>query len=119
MKKLLLILFCLPMIGLNQNLPSSIVMINIPGGTFTMGINSAPQMFDDQDPEHLVTIDNLQMSETEISNAQYLVFLNDMAIVGNLIVEEGIPGDWASTPLEIANGHAWSIMADSTLLTEW
>ena len=59
------------------------------------------------------------MSETEISNAQYLVFLNDMAIVGNLIVEEGIPGDWASTPLEIANGHAWSIMADSTLLTEW
>ena len=107
------------MIGLNQNLPSSIVMINIPGGTFTMGNNSAPQMFDDQDPEHLVTIDNLQMSETEISNAQYLVFLNDMAIVGNLIVEEGIPGDWASTPLEIANGHAWSIMADSTLLTEW
>ena len=57
MKKLLLILFCLPFIGFGQNLPSGIVMINIPGGTFTMGNNSAPQMFDDQDPEHLVTIE--------------------------------------------------------------
>ena len=119
MKKLLLLLFCVPLIGLGQDLPSNIVMINIPGGTFTMGNNSAPPMFDDQDPEHLVTIDNFQMGETEISNAQYLVFLNDMATAGNLMVEEGIPGDWASDSTEIANGHAWSIMADSTLLTAW
>ena len=94
-------------------------MVEITGGNFIMGNNNQPPMSNDQDPEHLVTIDNFQMSETEISNVQYLAFLNDMAIAGNLIVEEGIPGDWASTPLEIANGHAWSIMADSTLLAEW
>ena len=44
-------------------------MINISGGTFTMGNNNPPQMFDDQDPEHLVTIDNFTMGETEVSNA--------------------------------------------------
>ena len=32
-------------------------MIDIPGGTFTMGDNNPPPMFNDQDPEHLVTID--------------------------------------------------------------
>ena len=76
-------------------------------------------MFNDQDPEHLVGIDDFEMGETEVSNAHYVIFLNDMASLGNLMVEEGVPGDWASTPEEIANGHAWSIMADSTLEGEW
>ena len=42
-----------------------------------------------------------------------------MASIGNLVIEEGVPGDWASTPEEIANGHAWSIKADSTLSGLW
>ena len=94
-------------------------MINIPGGTFTMGNNNPPPLFDDQDPEHLVTIDDFTMGETEVSNAYYVIFLNDMAFLGNLMVEEGIPGDWSSDSTEIANGHAWSIMADSTIIGEW
>jgi len=100
-----------------QTYPGTI--INISGGTFTMGNNNPPQMFDDQDPEHLVTIDDFTMGETEVSNAYYVIFLNDMASLGNLMVEEGVPGDWSSDSTEIANGHAWSIMADSTLLGEW
>jgi len=94
-------------------------LINISGGTFTMGNNNPPQMFDDQDPEHLVTIDDFIMGETEVSNAYYVIFLNDMNSLGNLIVEEGIPGDWSSDSTEIANGQAWSIVADSTLIGEW
>ena len=82
MKKLLLIILCLPIIGFGQNLPPSVVMINITGGTFTMGNNTAPQMFDDQDPEHLVTIDNFQMSETEISI--------DISFNSNLLLSNGI-----------------------------
>ena len=40
-----------------------------------------------------------------------------MASLGNLMIEEGVPGDWSSDSTEeIANGHAWSIMADSTLI---
>ena len=68
-----------------------------------MGNNNPPFMFDDQDPEHLVGIDDFEMGETEVSNAYYVIFLNDMVSLGNLMVEEGIPGDWASTPEEIAN----------------
>ena len=94
-------------------------MIDISGGTFTMGNNNQPPIFYDQDPEHLVTINNFIMGETEVSNAYYVIFLNDMASLGNLVVEEGIPGDWSSDSTEIANGHAWSIMADSTLVGEW
>ncbi len=40
------------------------IMINISGGTFTMGNNNPPFMFDDQDPEHLVTIDDFTLGET-------------------------------------------------------
>jgi len=94
-------------------------LLNIAGGSFTMGNNNPPPMFNDQDPEHDVTVDDFKMGETEVPNAYYVVFLNDMASLGNLIIEEGIPGDWSSTPEEIANGHAWSIMADSTLLGLW
>ena len=95
------------------------IMINISGGTFTMGNNNPPFMFDGQDPEHLVTIDDFTLGETEVSNAYYVIFLNDMASLGNLMIEEGVPGDWSSDSTEIANGHAWSIMADSTLSGLW
>jgi formylglycine-generating enzyme required for sulfatase activity len=59
------------------------------------------------------------MGDTEVSNAYYVIFLNDMNSLGNLLVEEGVPGDWSSDSTEIANGHAWSIIADSTLIGEW
>ena len=58
-----------------------------------MGNNNPPPMFHDQDPEHLVTIDDFTSGETEVSNAYYIIFLNDMASVGNLMIEEGVPGD--------------------------
>ena len=54
-------------------------MINISGGTFTMGNNNPPIMFDDQGPEHLVTINDFTLGETEVPNAHYVIFLNDMA----------------------------------------
>ena len=60
-------------------------------------------MSNDQDPEHSVTVDDFKMGETEVPNAYYVIFLNDMASLGNLMIEEGVPGDWSSTPEEIAN----------------
>ena len=104
-------------ISISQNYPGT--MINIPGGTFIMGNNNQPQMFDDQDPEHSVTIDAFKMGETEVSNSHYVFFLNDMASLGNLMIEEGVAGDWSSDSTEIANGHAWSIIADSILSGVW
>ena len=113
----LIVVFFLTTISFCQTYPGT--MINISGGSFTMGNNNPPPIFEDQDPEHLVTINDFIMGETEVSNAHYVIFLNDMASLGNLVVEEGIPGDWSSDSTEIANGHAWSIMADSTLVGEW
>ena len=113
----LIVVFFLTTISFCQTYPGT--MINISGGSFTMGNNNPPSMFDDQDPEHLVGIDDFEMGETEVSNEYFVIFLNDMASLGNLVVEEGIPGDWSSDSTEIANGHAWSIMADSTLVGEW
>ncbi|WP_264792439.1 SUMF1/EgtB/PvdO family nonheme iron enzyme [Aureispira anguillae] len=94
-------------------------IIGIPAGSFTMGNNNAPAMFNDQAPEHTVTIDSFGIGETEVSNAQYVTFLNEMAQQGNLFAEEGVPGDWSSDSVDIANGHSWNIMADSTLVGEW
>ena len=117
-KNLILILFISAItIPFCQTYPGA--MIDISEGTFIMGNNNQPPMFNDQDPEHSVTVDDFKMGETEVSNAYYVIFLNNMASLGNLMIEEGVPGDWSSTPEEIANGHAWSIIADSTLLGLW
>ena len=61
-----------------QNLPSSIEMKDISGGTFTMGSNSLMGSPDQQTvaPEHEVTISSYAMSEAETTNAQYVEFLN-------------------------------------------
>ena len=114
----ILILFILALtISFCQTYPGN--MIDIPGGTFIMGNDNQPPISNDQDPEHSVTVDDFIMGETEVSNTYYVTFLNEMVSIGNLVIEEGVPGDWASTPEEIANGHAWSIKADSTLSGSW
>jgi sulfatase modifying factor 1 len=57
-------------------LPSDIVMKNISGGSFVMGNNSllGPQAGDAT--EHTVTLTDFMLSEAEITNSQYLEFLN-------------------------------------------
>ena len=93
MKKIItLISFILAItISFCQTYPGA--MIDIPGGTFIMGNNNQPPMSNDQDPEHSVTVDDFIMGETEVPNAYYVTFLNGMASIGNLVIEEGIPGD--------------------------
>jgi len=117
MKRILILFISSITISFCQTYPGT--MIDIPGGTFIMGNNNQPPMSNDQDPEHSVTVDDFKMGETEVSNTYYVIFLNEMASLGNLMIEEGVPGDWSSTPEEIANGHAWSIKADSTLSGLW
>ena len=84
----LIVVFFLTTISFSQTYPGT--MINISGGSFTMGNNNPPPIFDDQDPEHLVGIDDFEMGETEVSNAYFLIFLNNMASLGNLMIEEGV-----------------------------
>ncbi len=52
-----------------------IEFIRVEGGTFTMG-NNAGQW--DEQPEHLVTVDDFQISKYEIVQSQFIEFLNDI-----------------------------------------
>ena len=112
--KLLLLLFY---VAFSQEYPGT--MVDIQGGSFIMGNNNQHPMVDDQDPEHTVTVDNFSIGQTEVSNEYYVIFLNNMMSNGNLIVEEGIAGDWSSTPEEVENGHAWNIRASNSITGVW
>ena len=96
----LILFISLVTISFSQTYPGT--MVDVSGGTFIMGNNNQPPMSNDQDPEHSVTVDDFKMGDTEVSNSYYVVFLNEMASLGNLMVEEGVPGDWSRTPEEIA-----------------
>lgn len=64
----------------------------IPGGTFTMGNNLllGPQSADAV--EHEVTLSDFELSETEVTNAQYVEFLNAALADGLVEVTVGGPG---------------------------
>ena len=66
--------------------PISLVMKEIPGQTFTMGSNSLTGSPEQQvaSPEHQVTLDAFEIGETEVTNAQFVEFLNE-AYEKNLI----------------------------------
>ncbi|SVB69105.1 uncharacterized protein METZ01_LOCUS221959, partial [marine metagenome] len=81
----LIVVFFSATVSFCQTYPGT--MIDIPAGTFIMGNNNQPPMFNDQDPEHDVTVDDFKMGETEVPNAYYVIFLNDMASLGNLMIE--------------------------------
>ena len=71
-KNTILIFFILAItISFSQTYPGT--MLDILGGTFIMGNNNQPQMSNDQDPEHSVTIDDFIMGETEVSNTYYII----------------------------------------------
>ncbi|MGB0431144.1 MAG: SUMF1/EgtB/PvdO family nonheme iron enzyme [Bacteroidia bacterium] len=77
-----------------QDLPSSINMVNIEGGTFTMGNNGLKGSPDQvaAAPEHEVTLSKYAISEAEITNAQYLEFLNAALADGLIEVNVGTMG---------------------------
>jgi len=56
-------------------------LVLIPGGTFTMGIMDQDVMFDYNNIPHQVTISPFYMDECEISNLDYLEYLNWLKIV--------------------------------------
>ena len=60
----------------SADLPSSIILKNIEGGTFTMGNDSLVGPAEQLGAEHSVTLSEYSMSEAEITNAQYIEFLN-------------------------------------------
>ena len=73
----------------STNLPSSIVFKSIPGGTFTMGdnsINSARKGV--TATEHEVTLSSFEVSETEVTTAQFAEFLSNAYKDGLIEIKE-------------------------------
>ena len=69
------------------NLPIGLIMFEVPSGSFVMGNNNLTGPQAGQATEHQVSLSKFQISETEISNVQYLEFLN-AALLKNLIKVE-------------------------------
>lgn len=51
-----------------------VAFVSIPGGTFKMG-DETGELWDGCEPVHTVTVSPFQMSEAEITNAQYCEYL--------------------------------------------
>jgi formylglycine-generating enzyme required for sulfatase activity len=80
----------------NNELPSSIVLKDIPAGTFTMGGTTTAG----DAPEVNVTLSAFQMSEKEVTNLQYIDFLNNAYIDGWLTVSSQQTSDPCGTYTE-------------------
>jgi formylglycine-generating enzyme required for sulfatase activity len=61
-----------------------ITFVSIPGGTFQMG-DEKGDLNSDCLPVHTVTVSSFQMSETEITNAQYCEYLNAALKSGDIM----------------------------------
>lgn len=84
-------------------------MLDIPRGTFLMGSNDSG--YDDEKPEHRVTIDGFKMDKYEVTVAQYQRFIT--------ATNYRLPRDWEE---QIQNSHhpvvnvSWE---DATAYAQW
>jgi len=81
----------------DRELPD-ITLVIIPGGTFQMG-DEVGDLEDWCRPVHTVTLDDFEMSTTEITNEQYAVYLNEALASGDIEIKNddayGKTGDWS------------------------
>ncbi len=62
-----------------QKEPFEPEMVSIKGGTFQMGSNN----YDDEKPIHSVTVKDFYMSKYEVTNEEFIYFLNDINCSGS------------------------------------
>ena len=84
----------------------NIMMVSIPADSFQMGSFSVEI---NERPVHTVALDAFQISETEITNAQYAAYLNVALALGEITVTTdsviGVSGDYSGqTYLELSKG---------------
>ena len=75
-----------------------ITFVSILGGTFQMG-DEVGDLSDSSQPVHTVTVSGFEMSITEITNAQYAVYLNEALASGDVtamsFTVKGAKGDYS------------------------
>jgi formylglycine-generating enzyme required for sulfatase activity len=80
-----------PSLSPSPALPTKAEMVLIPGGTFKMGNDKGRP---NEQPEHEVTVAPFKMDKTEVTNAEFLEFMN--AGVYKPASIEKFLGDWAN-----------------------
>ena len=65
------------LLSLRTDLLKKLAFVNIQGGRFTMGDEDGRP---DEQPAHEVRVNNFEMSKFEVTNAQYVVFLNSQGL---------------------------------------
>jgi formylglycine-generating enzyme required for sulfatase activity len=70
--------------------PLNLIIINIPGGTFTMGSSISEVSREINEVEHQVTLNAFRISKYEITNTQYANFLNAKGIGSNGLYAAGV-----------------------------
>jgi formylglycine-generating enzyme len=85
-----------------------ITFVSIPGGDFQMG-DEDNRLFHDCRPVHTVTLASFQMSDAEITNAQYCEFLNVELNRGEISVSDinvtGTKGKWSKQEYFLLSGN--------------
>lgn len=73
-----------------------VTFAEIPAGSFAMGTDEPIRAFfepaTDASPAHEVAIDAFRMSTTEVTNAQYCLYLNSALVAGEIVVKLGDAG---------------------------
>jgi len=67
---------------------------NIPSGSFLMGtdeiVKFGPRIVEDASPKHKVSIDGFKMSATEVTTAQFCLFLNSALKAGKIVLKRDV-----------------------------
>lgn len=84
------------------------VMVGAPGGTFMMGSDPAEdtQAQDDEQPQHPVTLDDYWIDQTEVTNAQFALFI-DVEGYETTAEKEGNGYNWDGDSWELIDGANW------------
>lgn len=52
-------------------------MVTVPRGEYTIGTNDRTAAYDNERPEHVVSVDAFRIDRTPVTNGEYLEFMND------------------------------------------
>jgi len=75
-------------VRVQETLENPFEMVTIPAGSFVMGDDDSEWQSDK--PAHEVTIDAFEIGKYEVTNEQYVAYLNDAIAAGEIMVESGV-----------------------------
>ena len=75
-------------VRVQETLDNPFEMVMIPGGSFVMGDDDSE--WPNEKPAHEVTIDAFEIGKYEVTNEQYVTYLNEALVAGEIMVESGI-----------------------------